>query len=83
MYYLQSNDYYDLKIQFIAKDKFDNSGLAKDIESKRIIEIDGQNFKVIGAQGGCMDFLFEEVPLLNFVYKDLQLNVKALFKKFE
>lgn len=80
MYYLHSDDCIDLKIQFIAKDEFDNSDLAKDIESKRTIEIDGKIFKLFRGQGGCMDFLFDEFPLLTFLYDDLKRDVKSILK---
>lgn len=80
MYYLQSNDSHDLKIKFIPKDKFDNSDLEKSIENGRNIEVDGQPFKVIGAQGGCMDFIFENLPLFHFLYDSLQRNISSYFK---
>lgn len=80
MYYLQSDDCTDLKIQFMDKDEFDNSDLAKDIESRRIIEIDGKIFKLFRGQGGCMDFLFNEFPLLTFLYDDLKQDVKSILK---
>lgn len=80
MYYLQSDDCTDLKIQFRDKDEFDNSDLAKDIESRRTIEIDGKIFKLFRGQGGCMDFLFDEFPLLTFLYDDLKQDVKSIFK---
>jgi hypothetical protein len=78
-FYLKSENQRDLDIKIYRKGeptelpKLSYEHLGKDIE------IDGKKHRLISMSTGILDFIYDDLPVFNFLYKILQENLKGYF----
>lgn len=45
----------------------------------KVIEINGRKHRLLSASRGILDFIYDDIPMFNFVYKTLEENLKRYF----
>lgn len=78
-FYLKSEDHHGLKIElYKAEEKERFSNLSRD-SWRKDIEIDGKKYNLVSWSTGILDFIYDNFPMFNFVYKILEENLKQYF----
>ena len=78
-FYLKSEDQHDLEIEvYRAEERERFSDLSRD-SWRKDIEIDGKKYTLVSWSMGILDFIYDEFPMFNFVYKILEKNLKHYF----
>jgi hypothetical protein len=83
IFHFVCDDLEELKIEVFRKDKAgEYSRLSfKDFTGKKEIIIDGRPYTWIGGERSSLDFIYEELPMFNFIYKILERNFKEYFNE--
>ena len=83
IFHFAGDDPEELKIEIFRKDNAgEYSGLSfKDFIGKKEIIIDGKTYTWIGGERSSLDFIYEELPMFNFIYKILERNFKEYFNE--
>ena len=83
IFHFVGDDPEELKIEIFRKDNAgEYSGLSfKDFIGKKEIIIDGKTYTWIGGERSSLDFIYEELPMFNFIYKILERNFKEYFNE--
>jgi hypothetical protein len=79
MFYLLSDQ--DVSPQIITDLAEDEAKLLSNFDfSKPEINFRGKNYKVLSYSSGALDFIYEDTPILNFIYKILKDRLETYFK---
>jgi len=84
-YGLKSPDKKKLEIQLRKKNQAKEfSSLSfKTVDFSKEIDIEGTRYTWANASSSVLDFIFEDLPMLNFVYKMLEDNLKKYFRNLQ
>jgi len=78
-FYLKSEDQHNLEIEvYRTEERARFSNLSRD-SWRKDIEIDGKKYTLVSWSMGILDFIYDEFPMFNFVYKILEKNLKYYF----
>jgi hypothetical protein len=73
----------DLKIDLFeeGKDNGISDLLATNFGKK--VELEGKEYSIVSMSHGVMDFIYEELPMLKYIYKLLEKNLESYFSKIK
>ena len=80
-FYLKGKDQDEITIEVY------NKGVGSDIprisheDFDKELEIKGKKYELISISRGILDFIYEDIPMFNFIYKTLEDNSKKYFAK--
>lgn len=76
IFYLKSNSNLEKNIEFINYDEIEKLDFPK---TDRILKYKWIDYEIISYSSGILDFLYEETPMLNLIYKKLERRMKCYF----
>lgn len=72
-FYLKCENESSLRVEVCKKDEpGDILDKLKQTKNGDSFELDGKTYQLMGGPRGALDFIYEDLPLLSFVYKELQ-----------
>ena len=82
IFYLKSRKESGIKIEVFPKSE---KGVpeAFSIDFEKGVEIDGRKYEIISASTGVLNFIYEDLPVFNYVYKMLEDCLKNYFAGYE
>lgn len=76
--YLSNKEEKDIKIEVFAESEGKIPGMDS-IYFRKGIEFGGRKYDIISGSTGILDFIYEDLPMFNYVYKMLEDNLKNYF----
>lgn len=81
MLYLASDSDEDHKITVVDNEKEVEKYEKLTLALGKIVEFEGKEYKIVASKMTVMDFLYEETPLLNYIYSLTKEKLESYFKK--
>ena len=78
-FYLKGKNQDEFKIEMYKKGENKEILNITHVNFKKGVELNGEKYKLISRSTGVLDFIYEDLPMFNFVYKILEENFKRYF----
>lgn len=82
-FYLNSENQDSLEIEVYKEGENKELPKISDENFEKDVKINGRNYKLISMSIGILDFIYEDLPMFNFVYKILEENLKRYFNSLK
>jgi hypothetical protein len=77
--YLKGKNQDEFKIEMYKKGQNEDIPNISHVNFERAVEFNGGKYNLISWSTGILDFIYEDLPMFNFVYKTLEENLKGYF----
>ncbi|HUV02243.1 MAG TPA: hypothetical protein VMW67_02165 [Desulfobacteria bacterium] len=80
-FYLKGKDQDEITIEIYNKSEDSDIPRISHEDFDKEVEIEGKKYELISISRGILDFIYDDLPMFNFVYKTLEDNFKKYFAK--
>lgn len=78
-FYLKGKNQNEFEIEIYKKGENKEIQNISHVNFEKGVELDGEKYRLISRSTGISDFIYEDLPMFNFVYKILEENLKRYF----
>lgn len=82
-FYLDRKNQNSLEIEIYNEGETKDAPKISQANSKKGVELNGKKYKLISIRAGILDFIYDDLPMFNFVYEILEENLKRYFNNLK